>query len=207
VSRGALRSLRRPFLTILTRLTSLMVTVENSESRARQFHCGGTPRRLISPEAFFAKTEGGERRLIPPSSIHPTQTGCPLKKGSAASRLAVRMSGDFIPPRLVPSADSEAQSTCGFPAACCRENLFPLRSAGNYWDTHFARPTVWVPRGRPLCGQSPQRLPIKDSLRSLSWIPCCLQQGHLLLPTLLTLNNACHLSRAYGGGRRRSPGV
>ena len=45
-------------------------------------------------------------------------------------------------------------STCGFPAACCRENLFPLRSAGNYWDTHFARPTVWVPRGRPLCGRS-----------------------------------------------------
>ena len=60
-------------------------------------------------------------------------------------------------------------STCGFPAACCRENFFPLRSVGNYWGSR-----------RPLCGQSPQRLPLKDSLRSLSWIPCCLQQGHLL---------------------------
>jgi len=45
--------------------------------------------------------------------------------------------------------------------------LFPLRSACNYWGS--APPPAAKPhRASPLI-----------SLRSLSWIPCCLQQGHL----------------------------
>ena len=50
----------------------------------------------------------------------------------------------------------------------CTGNLFPLRSAGNYWDTHFAGP------GRPLCGQSPQRLCSKTrSARCLGYPAAC----------------------------------
>ncbi len=59
--------------------------------------------------------------------------------------------------------------TCGFPVACCREHLFPLRFVGNYWGL-----------SSPSSGASHMEPPPSPSLLLVLLDTLLLQQGHLL---------------------------